>query len=311
MEPFLLTLSNGAKLSGLHSLPSTTPATPTHLPLIVAIHGGTYSSKYFDALPSTSAGTTSSALGIPFIAIDRPGYKSSTGLPPVGPGGHFLQEEGKYLHRYILPKIWEEFGKKTGSTTIVLLNHSMACPGAMVATASYATEKHKSYPLGGLIMSGWGVSKGMPEEKAQAFLDGKTPSDRLEFPLDLKDMLMLGPPEMGRAEPKIYEMTEFLGTSMSYGEFYDGNMHWLNYWLEFAKKINVPIMYGLGENDALWPGKEEYVQEFARAFTSSPRVERGLILGAPHSGELSYWGRGWLLRCFGFAAECATAGVVG
>jgi hypothetical protein len=75
--------------------------------------------------------------------------------------------------------------------------------------------------------------------------------------------------------------------------------------------MKVPVLYGLAEHDALWSGKDEHVQEFASKFKSSPRVERGVILGAPHCGELSYWAKGWYMRCFGFAAECAAVEAVG
>ena len=42
-------------------------------PLIVAIHGGTYTSAYFD-VPGYSLLDRADASGVPIIAPDRPGY---------------------------------------------------------------------------------------------------------------------------------------------------------------------------------------------------------------------------------------------
>ena len=50
---------------------------------------------------------------------------------------------------------------------------------------------------------------------------------------------------------------------------------------------------------------EQHVRNFAAAFKKSPRVESGIVLGAPHSMELSRFGQGWYARAFGFAVECA------
>src|SRR5579862_8517879 len=46
-------------------------------PLVVALPGGTYTSVYFD-VPGQSLLETAEALGIPVIAVDRPGYLGST-----------------------------------------------------------------------------------------------------------------------------------------------------------------------------------------------------------------------------------------
>ena len=46
------------------------------LPLVIALHGGTYTSAYFD-VPGYSLLDRASGLGIPVIAVDRPGYGGS------------------------------------------------------------------------------------------------------------------------------------------------------------------------------------------------------------------------------------------
>ena len=44
--------------------------------LLVAIHGGTYTSKYFDT-PSSSLLELCASLGYSILALDRPGYGSA------------------------------------------------------------------------------------------------------------------------------------------------------------------------------------------------------------------------------------------
>ncbi len=45
--------------------------------LVVALPGGTYSSIYFD-VPGQSLLDTAETVGVPVIAVDRPGYRGST-----------------------------------------------------------------------------------------------------------------------------------------------------------------------------------------------------------------------------------------
>ena len=46
-------------------------------PLLVALHGGSYSSKYFDS-PGYSLLDRAAAAGCSAVALDRPGYTAST-----------------------------------------------------------------------------------------------------------------------------------------------------------------------------------------------------------------------------------------
>lgn len=138
MEAFSLPLSNNAVVTGLR-----TPALPQPLkdtPLMVALHGGSYSAHYYHATPTVSALPYSNFLRVPFIAVNRPGYKDSTALPGSIPKeSTFLQEEGKYLHHEIIPAIWKAFGEEYGVSSIVILAHSLSVPMTIVAAALNAT----------------------------------------------------------------------------------------------------------------------------------------------------------------------------
>ena len=167
MEPFKVSLSNNAVVTGLASLPSRqTSSAPFAVPLIIAIHGGTYNASYFFADDQHSALPLVTALQVPFLAINRPGYKDSTPIPAVPEDSTYLQEVGKYLHHEILPALWKRYASDVGASCFVLLTHSLGSPGAIVAAALNAESN--LYPLAGLIMSGIGSEgKKGPQVDAQ------------------------------------------------------------------------------------------------------------------------------------------------
>lgn len=156
MEACALSLSNDAVVTGLASFPDRDQVSgPSTLPLIVAVHGGTYSASYFFADDQHSALPVSSALGVPFLAINRPSYKDTTPVPPFPEDSTYLQEEGRYLHQEILPAIWKQYASRLGVSSIVLMTHSMGSFSAIIAAA--LNSDSSLYPLAGLVISGIGT----------------------------------------------------------------------------------------------------------------------------------------------------------
>lgn len=310
MQAFKATLPNGATLSGHHCLPE--PSGPAYAavddsrrPLIVAIHGGSYSSTYFDADAKHTAVLCSKALGVPVVAIDRPTYQESSSFYPIPEGKTYHEELATQLHKHILPTIWKEYGQGCGS--IVLHCHSLATPSAVIIAGWYAGERSQgekpAYPLSGLIISGFG-SQSKPdivEQRGAAMPD--PPPEWIDFPLDMKDAGML---EKGTADPAIYNQTRRLHNRMMYAELADYKVVWADgKWRALCGAVEVPVMVGLAEKDSLWLGTEEHLGEFAGGFSGSERVDASLVRGAPHCIELSYWAQGWYARSFGWALECA------
>ena len=187
-------------------------------------------------------------------------------------------------------------------------------------------------------------------------------SPNRDIPDDIKDVMMLGTIEEGKANPSIYKQTAALQNTMGFAEVSEVLTQWLSYWHEHAAEVTVPVMYALGMitspcfktspglvvlqavqqsvvsvgldssvlhlvlkrsfnemrtlthiplniagEDFVLTVSEQHVRDFAAAFTKSPRVESGIVLGAPHCIELSRFGQGWYARAFGFALECAVA----
>ncbi len=311
MQPFKLTLSNDAIITGVHNLPSPSLTTPKHYPLIICLHGASYSAQYFDVNPKHTASIISNALNVPVVAIDRPGYKSSTSFYPIPNDSSYPQEYGKWLHHYILPGLWTEFGQPNGCNSIALHCHSLGATGAVIAAGMHAIESSdsKSYPLAGISMSGVGCQLGGPLFSPPQD-PGKPPSpppDFVTMPPHVKDKLMLGAISEGRADPSIYTLSESLNNPRPAEEPGSIEPFWLPRWREWAAKVKVPVMIGIAGDDGLWKGTKGHLDEFMSGFTGSARVDGSLVLGAPHNLEMSYWAQGWYARCFGFAMECATS----
>ena len=302
MKPFGIELPDSAIVTGLVSIPPSIRATPKHIPLVVGIHGGTFSASYFDADANHTASLTSDGLGVPFLAFNRPGYRDTTPFQ-IPANSSFHIEQGKYFHNVLFPAFWKQYGEPHGCSCLVLLCHSMGVPGAIVAASMHADEPagSKSYPLGGLVLSGFGTMG----TGNRAPMRGTTD---LDWPKEVKDDVMLGPIDSGMSDPEIYKQTETLGTTMTLAELAGaGPETWFAHWREYAGKIKVPVLVGMAEKDHLWQGTTEHVQDFLAGFEGSKRREGGVILGSPHCTELSYAGKGWYARTFGFAMECAFA----
>lgn len=314
MNPFAFTLPNGGTLTGLENFPPSTPATPKYVPLLICLHGGTYSSSYFDAL-GHGVRSVSDALGVPLVAINRAGYK---GTSPFGTDGlvpeisSYQEEEGRWLHDLVLPILFEKYAGSCGATCIVLLTHSIATPPAIIASGMQALEtkkgKPRRYVLGGLVMSGWGFTPPShpPGEERHSNLPKSRPA-RFNFPPEAKDAMMLGPVELKLCDPAMYKSNSSLGTDMSFDEVDHGQRLWFGLSKRFTERVEVPILHALGQMDALWPPTAQEVHACEKAFPKSPKVESGVVPNAPHCIELSYQGMGWYTRAFGFAMECAAA----
>jgi hypothetical protein len=298
MQSFKITLPNNAVLTGIHNLlPSTVP---NRTPLIVALHGGTYTAKYFDVDTNHTASIASNGLGVPFVAINRPGYKESTSFYPIPDGSSYPEEFGTWLHQFILPAVWSEFGKPSGCNCIVLHCHSLGTTGAIIAASMHAKETNKSYPLAGISTSGFGSRIGVAFSSPHE--PGASQSTPVLFPPEVKDSLML---QEGHADPEIYKHTAGLNHEMPGEEISSVESVWFSKWTVWAEAVEVPIMIGLAGHDLMWKGTEEHLKDYISNFTKSERVDSSIVTGAPHNMELSYWAKGWYARCFGFASECA------
>jgi pimeloyl-ACP methyl ester carboxylesterase len=305
MASFSVELVDGKRLTGRNHFPINSSASRIAvLPLIVAVHGGTYTSDYFDADADHTLRHISQALAVPVVAIDRPGYRGTSPLPPIPTESTFIQEQGAYLHKYILPFLWKTHATNLGVSSIFLYAHSIGAAVAVVASSLHACDGDvPAYPLSGMSISGVGSNvKTLPMEafhKDARELVGIS----IRIPNEQKDMLMLGPAKLH--SPAILKQTERLQHDVSLEELYDINVSWRSYWRTYAANVKVPVLYTLGELDELWNRSDQDVEDFAKGFVNAPPVEARRLLSAPHCIEHSLQCHGLTLRTFGFAIECA------
>src|SRR5579859_2146229 len=76
--------ADGHVIAALTAAPAADARAGRGKPLIAALHGGTYTARYYDVAGS-ARGTfldVATAAGYPVVCFDRPGYGGSTALPP-------------------------------------------------------------------------------------------------------------------------------------------------------------------------------------------------------------------------------------
>jgi len=202
MESFTCKLSNGGTATGICSTPKpTTAKSPASIPLIIAIHGGGYSSDYFHADANHTAAIPSQTYGIPFVAVDRPFYGGSTFDGPIPKAADYPQETGAWMHYHVFPALWAKFG--TGCSSVVLFCHSLGTQQGIVAAAMHAKETNPVYPLSGIICSGLGHRQ--PPAIAQApRMVGNAGPDYCSQSVEWKDSMMFRP---GTVDPAVLDQS--------------------------------------------------------------------------------------------------------
>lgn len=295
-----ITLMDGKTMTAWECMPKKTPLTPKYLPLVVAVHGGSYAADYFDADAKHSISNISNSLSVPTVAINRPGYKGSPQVE-IPSGSTLIQAQGQYLHEVILPSLWKEYsGKGIGVNAIVLYAHSVGAAVA-IAAASLYTPKDAKYPLAGMSISGLGhILQPGPHEQFKFLRDNVKPPT-VRFPNDAKDGIMLGSPDLYDAA--ILQQTDTLNNEFDFAEMADINSTWLEYRERIAGSVQIPVQYVGAEHDSLWKITPEAVDEFASAFKNSPSVESKFIPSAPHCIELSLLSASYTARVYAFAIE--------
>ena len=147
-------------------------------PLVVALPGGTYSSVYFD-VPGQSLLDTAETVGVPVIAVDRPGYLGST---KAETDGSIILRNAEVLD-HLIGELWDTYG--AGAPGVVVIGHSI---GGAVTTAiaarqpGLAAARHRRVRLPGA-----GAGR---ERVAWAALPDL---EFVELPGPVKDFVMYGP----------------------------------------------------------------------------------------------------------------------
>lgn len=282
-------------LTGRVRLPGSGGSRPP-LPLVVALHGGTYTSRYFD-VPGASLLDRAVANGIPVVALDRPGYGGSPALPA---GQSTVIGQATYLLK-VLEDCWQRYGE--GTQGIFLIGHSIG--GAITASiAAQAASTPPAFPLLGVALSGMCL-KTPPEHKPLWESLPDTPT--VEMPGPVKVQMMFGP--AGSYHPSMVEASQTADAPAPKAELVDIVSTWTTNAPATLSAIRVPVHYRQAAQDPLWIMGAEEVDGFAKALVNAPRVDAAMVHHTGHCMDLHHFGHALQLQQLAFALQCACEAV--
>ncbi len=254
-------------------------------PLVVAIHGGSYDSAYFD-VPDHSLLDRAEANGIAIVAVDRPGYGDTPLLPDMS-----FASQARFLAD-ALRQTWDGHG--AGRPGMVAIGHSI---GAAI-TLTLASDPG-DLPLLGVAVSGVGLRT--PEGHNAAW-DALPGTPLVLLPEDMKDVVMFGPE--GSFDPASVTAARTANRTAPKSELLEITGGWAANVRDVLGRIAVPVHYRQGEGDKLWVVDEGEVHGFALALTRSPRVDAAMLRGTGHCLDFHAIGGAFQLSQLGFALQC-------
>jgi pimeloyl-ACP methyl ester carboxylesterase len=273
-------------ISGIRCIPEMQPGGRPP-PLVIAIHGGTYHSGYFD-IAAYSLVRRAAALGIPIVALDRPGYGRSTAFPRADAT---ITHNAERLNK-VIGEVWRQFQPQ--SPGVVLIGHSI---GGAIAVG--IASLHPQWPLLGIAISGVGLAS--PPEAGEAWASLPDVA-MLDLPVPMKDAVMFGPEwTYDNSMPTASRPAD---APVPRAELIDIVTAWPALVRELAAKVTVPVHYRQGEFDKLWITDENQVLQFGQAFSASPSVDARLLESTGHCIDFHRVGAGFQLEQLAFALRC-------
>jgi pimeloyl-ACP methyl ester carboxylesterase len=281
--------ARGMSITGRRRLLSGPPAA-ADVPLVIALHGGTYTSTYFD-IPGYSLLDRAAALGIPIIAIDRPGYGGSTALAPEE---STILKNAEVLDE-VIGELWEAWGAKMSG--VVLIGHSI---GGAIVTA--ITANRPKWPLLGMAVSGCLLQ--VPSD-SRAQWSALPAISMIDLPVNMKDGVMFGP--AWTYDTGMPQRSYPSNAPVPRAELIDITTTWIERVRSVAAQVTVPVYSRQAEFDHLWVTNAQQVSEFGAAFTASSHVDAQLVPSAGHCIDFHRQGAGFQLGELGFALQCCVS----
>ncbi|WP_306322801.1 MULTISPECIES: alpha/beta fold hydrolase [unclassified Streptomyces] len=266
------------------------PAEATGKPLIVALHGGTYTAQYFDVAgsPEGSFLDVAAAHGHPVLAFDRPGYGGST---PLAPEANTFSR-----HVALLSDAMTQAATRLGADGVFLVGHSI---GGMLALMIAASPP--DVPLIGVSATGMGAV--IPGGGAAEALGSLPPDETVDLPYQERDKVMFGPAHTYRAEGMRQAHESYAPVPVR--ELVQAPAWPREHLPALAPRVRVPVHNALAEFDALWSSGSQNVARFAAMFTAAPFVDASVARDTGHCIDHHVLGDALHLRQLAFAEECA------
>lgn len=275
-------VADGSPLSGRIAAPDG----PPHA-LIIALHGGTYSSRYYDLTGSerSSALSNFAALGYRTVAVDRPGYGSTTGAAPAGCD---LDAQAETIGEAV-DLIHAQHGS---DLPVFLIGHSI---GGMIALLVAA--RGVEAPLIGVMASGLGVvwQPGIHEMWSSLVSD----ADTVTVPNEARDQLMF-------AGPVADAVQKDAGTDLHPlpVEELRGATTWHERMAAVGPAIGVPVLHVLPEHDGIWCSDDAAQRAAAKALSGARSATVRVQRHAGHSLDAHLAGWSHHLETASFLEAC-------
>lgn len=282
--PFELDADPG-RLSGRRSTPPGASLGDT--PLIVALHGGSYSSAFFD-VPGHSLLEQCAANGCTAVALDRPGYGGSTLLEGAE---RWLPLNARWLSAGIA-KLWRDAPSSRG---VVIVGHSIGAAVAIIIAG-----EARDWPLLGISISGIGM---VYPDDGPPFVAPERPPVRIDVPVELKNAAMFGPP--GTYDADAPQLAASANEPVIFRDILDINTWWPEHAKRLCASVDVPVHYRQGEYDRIWSQSPDDYRNFAAAFSGAPSIDAAIADRAGHSIDLHKVGASFRAEQIAFARQCA------
>jgi pimeloyl-ACP methyl ester carboxylesterase len=260
-------------------------------PLIVTLHGGLFTGRYFEVSGSDAGSFVDIANrnGFSVLVIDRPGYGDS-GQPPDGYDYTFSRQAA------ILDVALDELLAAYDDAAVVLIGHSV---GGMIGFEIAAAQP--SWNLIGLSATGMGAR--IPEGGAAEQLGALPMSGMVDVPVAEREKLWYGPENTYTAAGIAAARTSYAPAPMT--ELTTAPK-WASSRLDtVATAITVPIYHVLAEFDALWDGSPDARQVFLSKFSTQQVVHSEIVHGVGHSIDHHLIGAAIHYKQLAFAHACA------
>ncbi|MHC6225563.1 alpha/beta hydrolase [Pseudomonas sp. X10] len=259
-------------------------------PLIIAIHGGIYSSKYFD-IEGYSLLDKAHEQQLPIFAIDRPGYGLSASYAANAPS---IMNNAEILDSAIY-ELWHSY--RHSACGVVLIGHSI---GGAISIAIAARQP--TWPLLGIAISGVGLDP-VPASKDK-WNDIPAQQALVSIPAQAMDGFFFGPP--GTYEQGVMPQASYAACAPApRSELVDIGMHWPRLVNRLAARVNVPVHYRQPEFEQLWPVDDATLNLFAQAFINCPDMDAAIFRDAGHCIDFHRAGEAFQLQQLAFAKRCA------
>lgn len=266
------------------------PTNDNSRPLIVALHGGTYTGRYFDVAgsPEGSFLDTAAKAGYRVVAFDRPGYGGST---PLEPADNTFER-----HAELLDKAIAQVVESYGADRVFVVAHSI---GGMIATTIAANGP--SFPLIGLSLTGVGAV--LNSNGSADALAALPPDATIDLPYENRDQVMFGP--AGTFSPEGVAAAHASYAPVPVRELINAPQWPREKLAALAPKVQVPVHHAIAEFDALWDGAPDKVAEFPALLVNAPFVQSAVARGVGHSIDHHLLGHALHLRQLAFVEESA------